>query len=118
MYQEYGDRAGFLFVYIREAHPADEWQMDANVKDGVVINQPRTQVERAAAASDACSALKLTMPAVVDTLDDNVDNLYAGWPERLFVVDADGKIAYAGSRGPWGFKPEEVEAWLTRNVGR
>jgi hypothetical protein len=57
------------------------------------------------------------MPRVVDDLDNKVDGLYAGWPERMFVVDAAGRIAYAGNQGPWGFKPDEVESWLRKNVG-
>ena len=28
MYQRYQDRAGFLFVYIQEAHPQDGWTME------------------------------------------------------------------------------------------
>lgn len=37
---------------------------------------------------------------------------YAGWPERLVIVDVEGKIAYTGAPGPWGFKPSELEQWL------
>jgi hypothetical protein len=57
------------------------------------------------------------MPVLVDRIDDRVDGLYAGWPERMFVVGRDGKIAYSGRQGPWGFKPEEVADWLKTNVG-
>ncbi len=56
------------------------------------------------------------MPCVVDTLDNQVDAAYAGWPERLFVVDADGKIAFAGKQGPWGYKPAEVQRWLEEHL--
>ena len=51
-------------------------------------------------------------------MDNTVDNAYAGWPERLFVVDQDGRIAYAGKQGPWGFKTEHVRKWLRENVGK
>ncbi|PYU74098.1 MAG: hypothetical protein DMG49_05195 [Acidobacteria bacterium] len=27
IYDDYKDRADFLTVYVREAHPTDEWQM-------------------------------------------------------------------------------------------
>lgn len=30
----------------------------------------------------------------------------------------DGKIAYAGKQGPWGFKPKEVERALRRLLRR
>jgi hypothetical protein len=57
------------------------------------------------------------MPCVVDDMDDTADNAYAAWPERLFVVGADGRIAYAGGQGPFGFSPEEVGRWLREHVG-
>jgi hypothetical protein len=117
MYNAYKDRAQFLFVYIREAHPTDEWQMEENQKEGVVFAQPKSTDERKGVAEKCSASLKLSMPVVVDAIDNRVDNLYAGWPERLFVVDKSGKIALAGRQGPWGFKPEEVRAWLEENAG-
>ena len=118
MYGEYHDRVAFLFVYIHEAHAADEWQMPANVKEGVVYEQPKTLSARQSVAGRCCSQMKLSMPCVVDELDNAVDTAYAGWPERMFVVDAAGRIAYAGNQGPWGFKPNVVENWLRKNIGR
>lgn len=114
MYQEYKDRAEFLFVYIREAHPADGWQMDNNVKDDVVFERPKTMDARKSIAKACGRRLKLSMPTVVDRLDNRVDTLYAAWPERIYVVAADGTIAYAGLRGPWGFKPGDAEKTLRR----
>jgi hypothetical protein len=35
IYNDYKDHADFLTVYVREAHPTDEWQMKSNVKDDV-----------------------------------------------------------------------------------
>src|ERR1700741_2071908 len=102
MYETYKDRAAFLFVYIQEAHPSDGWQTDANVQEDVVLPQPQKWVERQGGARPCCERLDISMPTVVDTMDNKVDNLYAGWPERIFIVDRDGKIAYAGNQGPWG----------------
>lgn len=104
-------------MYIREAHPGDEWQMESNDQEGIVYDQPRTLSERRGIASACCSALKLTMPCVVDDERDTVDNAYAAWPERIFIVGADGKIAYAGEQGPWGFKTRPVEKWLKKQTG-
>ena len=42
MYNTYKDRAGFLFVYIDEAHPEDGWQMDSNTEEAVVFDRPTT----------------------------------------------------------------------------
>ena len=53
---------------------------------------------------------------VIDKDDNKVNAAYAGWPDRMYVVAADGKIAYKGGPGPGGFKPAEVEAWLRANA--
>jgi len=52
------------------------------------------------------------VPLVVDGMDNRANALYAGWSERLYVVDESGKIVYKGKTGPFGYHPEEVEAWL------
>lgn len=96
------DRAAFLFVYIQEAHPANGWQMPENKTERVLFNRPKNWNERKSVAKACCSKLRLSMPCVVDTIDNEVDNLYAGWPERLFAIDRAGRIAYAGKQGAVG----------------
>ena len=114
MFQKYKDRAAFLFVYIQEAHPADGWQLDSNETEGVIFSQPKEWDERRSVAKACCTKLSLSIPCVVDTIDNTVDNLYASWPERMFVIDRDGTVAYAGEQGPWGFKPKATERSLRR----
>lgn len=89
--------------------------MDVNKEQKVVFEQPTSHTRRNEIATQCCSTLKLSMPCVVDTMDNTVDELYAGWPERIFVIGTDGKIAYAGGQGPFGFKVEEAEEWLKSN---
>ena len=48
IYEDYKDHADFLTVYVREAHPTDEWQMKSNVKDDVCYAQPKTLEQRMA----------------------------------------------------------------------
>ncbi|MGI9626374.1 MAG: deiodinase-like protein, partial [Longimicrobiales bacterium] len=62
---------------------------------------------RKAAAGQACELLKLPFDVVVDTMDDTVAQRWSAWPERLFVVDAEGRVAYVGEQGPWGFWPRK-----------
>jgi hypothetical protein len=88
--------------------------MDSNKTDNVVFDQPTGLGERRSVAQSCCSRLSLSMPCVVDSIDNQVDDLYASWPERIFVVEADGEIAYSGKQGPWGFKPQEAERALRR----
>ena len=49
--------------------------------------------------------------------DDAVERAYTGWPDRLYVIDRDGRIAHKSGPGPYGFKPEDVEATLARLLG-
>lgn len=62
------------------------------------------------------ATLKLSLPTLIDTDDNQANRAYAAWPDRLYVVGRDGRIAYAGGQGPRGFKPEEVETWLKENL--
>lgn len=45
-------------------------------------------------------------------MEDSTDAAYSGWPDRLFVVDVDGKIAFRGEPGPKGFDPKAMEKAL------
>ena len=56
------------------------------------------------------------MPMVVDSMDDRVGHAYSGMPDRLYVIDRGGKVAYKGGRGPFGFKPGEMEQALVMTL--
>jgi len=86
--------------------------MSSNDRAGISIKQPTTAGERTAAAKTCCSSLGITMPLVVDEMDDRVGHAYSGMPDRLYVIDADGRVAYKGGRGPFGFKVGEMEQAL------
>ena len=111
-YLRHKDEAQFIGVYIREAHPSDGWQMKANEVDGVVYKQPTTAEDRAKVAKDCRAGLKLAIPMVLDGPDDAVNKAYAGWPDRLYIVGQDGRIAYKGRPGPGGFSPREMQQAL------
>jgi alkylhydroperoxidase family enzyme len=86
--------------------------MAGNDKVGVCFAQPKTLLERNAVAAKCCAALQMSMPLLVDTMDDRVGHLYSGMPDRLYVIDTEGKVAYQGGRGPFGFRPGEMEQEL------
>jgi len=112
LYEDYRDRAEFLQVYIREAHPQNEWQMAANRRDNVVYAQPRTLDQRLAIANDYIQRMHISLPFAIDDMDNRANRLYAAWPERIYIIDEAGRIAYRGGLGPFGYHPEEVRAWL------
>ena len=109
MAKKYAGHVLFFVIYIREAHPQDGWQVDVNVKDGVVFDQPETFEEREHIAHACSLGLQLEIPTLVDDMDDSTDLAYAALPERLYLIGRDGRISYKGAPGPWGFKPDELE---------
>jgi hypothetical protein len=117
MYAKYKDKADFRVVYIREAHPTDGWQAPANVRDGVLVKNHTSEGERAKAARACATGLKLSIPMLIDDMNDTVERAYQGWPDRIYIVGTDGKIAYKGARGPAGFRPNEAEAALKKLLG-
>lgn len=112
VYERQKDHADFLFIYVREAHPTNGWVMKSNEKVGVAVAQPTTYQERSAVAEQCAATLKPSIPLLVDDINDTVGNAYSGMPARLYVVDTSGKVAYKSGRGPFGFKPEEMEQAL------
>ncbi len=112
MKNRYRDKAEFLAVYVREAHPTDGWRSPGNDRVGISIKQPRAREERLGVAERCCTALEISMPLLVDEMDDRVGHAYSGMPDRLYVIDRDGRVAYKGGRGPFGFKPAEMEQAL------
>lgn len=112
LYKRLGDRVQFLAVYVREAHPTDGWRIPGNDRVGVSFLQPKTKNDRESIAAKCCSTLQITMPMVIDGIDDPVGHLYSGMPDRLYVIDRDGRVAYKGGRGPFGFKTGEMEQSL------
>ncbi len=78
----------------------------------MIHDRPVSYDDRIALAETCGDELELSMPCLVDDMANTVDELYAAWPERLYVVDTEGRIAYRGGRGPFGFAPAEVRGWL------
>ena len=99
----------FLAVYIREAHPEDGWIIAENRRSGLAIHDPTTDGERREVASTCAVSLRMRVPMVVDRVDNAVASAYGGWPDRLYLIRRDGRIAFQGGEGPFGFKPEELE---------
>ncbi|HEV3164983.1 MAG TPA: deiodinase family protein [Isosphaeraceae bacterium] len=112
LYQLYKDRASFVMIYVREAHPTDGWHMDSNDRVGVSLAQPRTYDERVSVAQTCGTKLGLAFPMLVDEINDVVGAKYSGMPSRLYLIDREGKVAYKTGRGPFGFKPAELEQSL------
>lgn len=86
--------------------------MQSNVRDNVLFRSPRDQEERASVANACVRKLHLQFPALVDGFDNRVETAYTGWPDRLYVVEPNGRIAYKSKPGPFGFHAEELKGAL------
>ncbi len=117
MYKKYGDKAEFFVVYIREAHPTDGRQSRENEVEKILVRQPKTIEERSDVAFQCTLRLNISIPCVLDDMKATAQKAYSAWPDRLYIVDRQGMIAFVGSRGPWGFKPAEMEKSLKKLLG-
>src|SRR5262249_10276671 len=90
------------------------WQMESNEQQGVCYPQPVTFEDRVHIARDFVRRCEVEIPLAIDGIENAADEIYAAWPERLYVVETDGTIAYKGRTGPFGDHPEEVAAWLMK----
>jgi hypothetical protein len=50
----------------------------------------------------------------VDEVDDAVNEAYAAWPTRLYLIDTDGRVVYHGGPGPFGFHPRQFGEAIER----
>ena len=112
LYRQYKGEADFVAVYVREAHPSDGWPLPGNDKLGISFAQPKAFETRREAATTCGVSLKSTIPMAVDEIDDRVGVAYSGMPDRLYVLDSGNRVAYKGGRGPFGYRPQELEQAL------
>ena len=98
---EYDDRVQFVFVYVLEAHPIDGWNTNSNRSDDVMYAQPINLTERAKVANDWRRTYSLENPVVLDWPDNRINADYAGGPERLYVLDANGMVTFKSEQGPY-----------------
>ena len=105
-------------VYILEAHPSDVWQMESNIRDRVVFASPKDENERESVAGTCVRKLGIEFPAVLDQFSNTTEQAYTAWPDRMYLIDGQGKIAFKSRPGPFGFKPDELRAALARLLGR
>ena len=114
--ERYKDRATFVMVYVREAHPTDGWSMQSNARFGVAAKQPKSYEERVEVCELFRKMVKPGMKMVVDDINDPAGTAYSGMPARLYVIDTNGKVAYKSGRGPFGFKAGEMEQALAMSL--
>ena len=119
LFQKYHQKIQFLSVYIREAHPMDGWWLGkgplgllvklSKSKAAMDVYDPTTIEERRVVAGQCEESLQYGIRTYVDDMDDAVNQAYAAWPTRLYLVGIDGRIKYAAGLGPFDFHPTKLE---------
>ncbi len=107
----YDGRVRFIIIYIIEAHPigsacpytGEEWTTSASRdKEGNPLTQPSTYQERVAQSTQMVRELGITIPVLIDEMDNPVWCTYGPAPNIAYLIDTDGKIV---AKQGW-YKPE------------
>jgi hypothetical protein len=119
LFADYHEQVEFINIYIREAHPIDGWWMGRRLtrhlanwffpKASMDHYDPKTIEERRVVAGTCKAALDFDIRTYVDEMDDRMNEAYAAWPTRLYLIGLYGKVVYASGLGPWAFKPEALK---------
>ena len=91
--------------------------MKSNLKDDVCYAQPKTLEQRVVIANDFIKRFKFPLPFGIDDMSNAANDAYAAWPERIYIIDESGHIAYRGGIGPFNYRPEEAREWLAARYG-
>jgi len=106
----------FYVVYIREAHALDS-RSPLGGGGMPIVEDPLNLSERSQVAQVCLTKLELEpIPALVDDVDDAVSQAYSAWPDRLYLVGRDGRIAYRGGPGPFAFWPDALEDAIRKEL--
>ncbi len=114
LYSRYKDRVEFFVVYVQEAHPTDGWQVESNISEDVLFRQHQSFEERDEAARSCAVGLDLSVPTLVEEMDNAIDEAYGAAPERLYLIGQDGRVVYHGGAGPHFFDLDELDEALQR----
>ena len=110
IYRELNNEAEFCCVYIKEAHPLDGWVIPNNSDEGIFYDSPETDIERAAIAAVCMTRYHFPFRMALDTMDDATESKYIAEPDRLYVINSKGDIAWKSGLGPFYF---DVESWYS-----
>ena len=60
--------------------------MPANLEEDAIVTQQTTLEQRRQQAHETAARLGLTMPLLLDEMDNATSTAFAAWPERLVVA--------------------------------
>jgi hypothetical protein len=90
--REYGTRINPIIVYTAENHPVGKWEVQRNKDEGISVEAHKDMDARIAAARKARDAMKITVPIVIDSMDDATAGAYGGTTNAAILIGRDGTI--------------------------
>jgi hypothetical protein len=117
IYNQYKDRKEFFLVYLREPHPTDGWQVDANVEQGILFRQHQSIGVREEAAGSRAVGINIQLPMLIEEIDNGTDDAYGAAPVRQYVIGKDGKVTYHGGAGPHFLDLDDWEEAIKATIG-
>src|SRR5262249_35795089 len=120
LHREYQDRADFIVIYIREAHPLRLREFQDPAEDRSGLFGPATEEERRRRAQLLRQVRQLHMPAALLGSDGEAEEAYQAWPMGVVVIDPAGRVAYSGGleKLPTGIGIDvaRLETWLRQHL--
>lgn len=91
----------FYLLYVKESHPAENYPHHLSLEQKIDHARAFQRLEQPA------------FPVLVDTLEGDVHRAYGPWPSALFVVHANGMLAFRSTIAD----PVQLRTYLTQLVG-
>ncbi len=113
IYQSFKNIVEFRIVYISEAHAVDDRRPEP-LAQKLKIFEAKDTGQCCTTAEMMMKEENVSIPCLIDNMDNSINTAYNAHPDRVFLVRTDGRLAVAADRGPWGFKPalDKTLAWL------
>jgi Spy/CpxP family protein refolding chaperone len=110
--RQYGTRITPLVIYTREPHPVGQWEVERNKDEGIAVEQPADLDTRTSMAKQAKTQLKLSVPIVIDTMEDSTARDYGGFTNAAILIGRDGTVLH---RQKW-FEPYSMRRAIDEAV--
>jgi hypothetical protein len=69
--------------------------------------------------ADACAlGLDISIPTLLEDMDDATDDAYGASPERLYLIGLDGRVRFKGGAGPFFFDVVPWEQAIATEAGK
>lgn len=118
LWKKYGEDLAFYVVYTTEAHPADVgspyspdgrvWIADANVRDKVEAEQPKTYKERVELSRIFKGRNYVPLEVLVDNPNNYFWNNFGQAPNMIYVILPDSRVYF---KQTW-FEEKELDRYL------